>query len=179
MDVVRGDSVGEQATLRLGLGLSNGSAFTALKRADSPAPFPTAAATPKVNIELTMSLATGIPQAAASSDIPELSYRHGDDEEQNAAGIPPDTSRETTEEGESGAGSDWGRQSLRSADEEVWRIVELEKGRQLKGIELIASENFVSQVRRRRLRHSPSLKTVELVSPRQAWSPRRGEVSEH
>ncbi|KAK9677994.1 hypothetical protein RND81_11G180900 [Saponaria officinalis] len=37
----------------------------------------------------------------------------------------------------------WGNQSLRMADPEVFDIIEKEKQRQYKGIELIASENFV------------------------------------
>jgi len=35
---------------------------------------------------------------------------------------------------------------LNEEDPVIWRLVELEKERQLTGIELIASENFVSQV---------------------------------
>ncbi len=35
--------------------------------------------------------------------------------------------------------------SLREQDEEVWRIIEDERARQVAGIELIASENFVSR----------------------------------
>lgn len=38
---------------------------------------------------------------------------------------------------------DWGNQSLRIADPDVFAIMEKEKQRQFKGIELIASENFV------------------------------------
>ncbi|KAH6813541.1 serine hydroxymethyltransferase 6 [Perilla frutescens var. frutescens] len=37
----------------------------------------------------------------------------------------------------------WGNQSLRDADPDIFEIMEKEKGRQFKGIELIASENFV------------------------------------
>ncbi|KAK9750202.1 hypothetical protein RND81_02G180100 [Saponaria officinalis] len=37
----------------------------------------------------------------------------------------------------------WGNQSLRMADPEIFDIIEKEKQRQFKGIELIASENFV------------------------------------
>lgn len=37
----------------------------------------------------------------------------------------------------------WGNQSLREADPDIFRIMEKEKHRQFKGIELIASENFV------------------------------------
>ncbi|KAL9250391.1 Serine hydroxymethyltransferase 7-like protein [Drosera capensis] len=37
----------------------------------------------------------------------------------------------------------WGNQSLQSADPEIFEIMEKEKNRQFKGIELIASENFV------------------------------------
>ncbi|KAL1544457.1 Serine hydroxymethyltransferase 7 [Salvia divinorum] len=37
----------------------------------------------------------------------------------------------------------WGNQSLRYADPDIFEIMEKEKGRQFKGIELIASENFV------------------------------------
>lgn len=37
----------------------------------------------------------------------------------------------------------WGNQSLRDADPDIFEIMEKEKGRQYKGIELIASENFV------------------------------------
>ncbi|KAL3814496.1 hypothetical protein ACJIZ3_015764 [Penstemon smallii] len=37
----------------------------------------------------------------------------------------------------------WGNQSLRSADPSIFEIMEKEKQRQFKGIELIASENFV------------------------------------
>ncbi|KAL2904649.1 Serine hydroxymethyltransferase 6 [Bienertia sinuspersici] len=37
----------------------------------------------------------------------------------------------------------WGNQSLRAADPEIFDIMEREKQRQCKGIELIASENFV------------------------------------
>ncbi|KAA8536557.1 hypothetical protein F0562_029035 [Nyssa sinensis] len=39
----------------------------------------------------------------------------------------------------------WGNQSLRVADPDVFEIMEKEKMRQFKGIELIASENFVCQ----------------------------------
>ncbi|XP_059653507.1 serine hydroxymethyltransferase 7-like [Cornus florida] len=39
----------------------------------------------------------------------------------------------------------WGNQSLRVADPDVFEIMEKEKKRQFKGIELIASENFVCQ----------------------------------
>uniref|UniRef100_A0A5B6ZL08 Serine hydroxymethyltransferase n=1 Tax=Davidia involucrata TaxID=16924 RepID=A0A5B6ZL08_DAVIN len=39
----------------------------------------------------------------------------------------------------------WGNQSLRVADHDVFEIMEKEKQRQFKGIELIASENFVCQ----------------------------------
>ncbi|KAA8545510.1 hypothetical protein F0562_020294 [Nyssa sinensis] len=39
----------------------------------------------------------------------------------------------------------WGNQSLRVADPDVFMIMEKEKQRQYKGIELIASENFVCQ----------------------------------
>lgn len=42
--------------------------------------------------------------------------------------------------------SDAGNSSLNEEDPAIWRLVELEKERQLTGIELIASENFVSQV---------------------------------
>ncbi|KAL9241894.1 hypothetical protein vseg_015954 [Gypsophila vaccaria] len=37
----------------------------------------------------------------------------------------------------------WGNQPLRMADPEIYDIIEMEKQRQFKGIELIASENFV------------------------------------
>lgn len=37
----------------------------------------------------------------------------------------------------------WGNQSLQEADPDIFDIMEKEKGRQFKGIELIASENFV------------------------------------
>eukprot|EP00245_Coleochaete_scutata_P003938 TRINITY_DN16034_c0_g1_i1.p1 TRINITY_DN16034_c0_g1~~TRINITY_DN16034_c0_g1_i1.p1 ORF type:complete len:500 (+),score=84.61 TRINITY_DN16034_c0_g1_i1:386-1885(+) len=39
----------------------------------------------------------------------------------------------------------WGNQSLRRTDPDLWDLIEREKSRQWKGIELIASENFTSQ----------------------------------
>jgi glycine hydroxymethyltransferase len=40
---------------------------------------------------------------------------------------------------------EWGNQSLEVADEEIYNLIEHEKVRQCRGIELIASENFTSQ----------------------------------
>ncbi|KAL2652436.1 hypothetical protein R1flu_020564 [Riccia fluitans] len=44
-----------------------------------------------------------------------------------------------------GSVAEWGNTSLAEADEEIYNLVEQEKMRQYKGIELIASENFTSQ----------------------------------
>ncbi|KAG0559261.1 hypothetical protein M758_10G089800 [Ceratodon purpureus] len=41
--------------------------------------------------------------------------------------------------------AEWGNQSLEVADEEIYNLIEHEKVRQCRGIELIASENFTSQ----------------------------------
>lgn len=50
---------------------------------------------------------------------------------------------DSTVESRNSAVKAWGNQSLRSADPEIFDIIEKEKQRQFKGIELIASENFV------------------------------------
>ncbi|KAH7388358.1 hypothetical protein KP509_16G071800 [Ceratopteris richardii] len=41
--------------------------------------------------------------------------------------------------------AEWGNRSLKAVDEEIYTLIEKEKCRQWKGIELIASENFTSQ----------------------------------
>lgn len=41
--------------------------------------------------------------------------------------------------------AEWGNQSLACTDEEIYNLIEREKVRQCRGIELIASENFTSQ----------------------------------
>ncbi|CAM6095942.1 unnamed protein product [Calypogeia fissa] len=44
-----------------------------------------------------------------------------------------------------GSVAEWGNESLESVDSEIFNLIEHEKVRQYKGIELIASENFTSQ----------------------------------